>query len=61
MGRTERGYWRRCRCTRSQRSTTKGLRERLAIETAMFPAADHKRIAQTLDLAARLRAGDPLS
>jgi hypothetical protein len=39
----------------------KGLRERLAIETATFPAADHKRIAQALDLAARLRVGDPLS
>jgi hypothetical protein len=36
----------------------KGLRERLAIETATFPTADRKRIAQALDLASRVHAGD---
>ena len=35
-----------------------GLRERLAIETATFPAADRERIAQALDLASRLHADD---
>jgi hypothetical protein len=35
-----------------------GLRERLAIEAATFPAADRKRIAQALDLASRLHAAD---
>jgi hypothetical protein len=35
-----------------------GLRERLTIETAAFPAADWERIAQALDLASRLHAAD---
>jgi (p)ppGpp synthase/HD superfamily hydrolase len=35
-----------------------GLRERLAIETATFPAADRERITQALDLASRLHATD---
>src|SRR5450432_1769124 len=35
-----------------------GLRERLAIETADFPAADRLRIGRALELAARLHAAD---
>jgi hypothetical protein len=35
-----------------------GLRERLAIETATFPAADRERVARALDLASRLHATD---
>jgi len=35
-----------------------GLRERLAIETADFPAADREQITRALDLAARLHAAD---
>ena len=35
-----------------------GLRERLTIETAAFPAADRECIAQALDLASRLHAAD---
>jgi len=36
----------------------RGLRERLAIETAAFPAADRERFTQALDLASRLHATD---
>jgi hypothetical protein len=35
-----------------------GLRERLAIETEAFPAADRDRITRALDLASRLHARD---
>src|SRR5215813_12544054 len=35
-----------------------GLRDRLAIETAAFPAADRQRIVQALDLASLLHATD---
>ena len=35
-----------------------GLRERLAIETVTFPAADRERITQALNLTSQLHAGD---
>jgi HD domain len=35
-----------------------GLRERLVIETAAFPAADRERVGQALGLASRLHAAD---